>query len=63
MCNQAIGLTGFILAKLDGTAKGGAIIAITDKFKIPVKYVGLGEAVDDIEEFDAKQFARALVEQ
>ena len=61
--NQAIGLTGFILAKLDGTAKGGAIIAITDKFKIPVKYVGLGEAVDDIEEFDAKQFARALVEQ
>lgn len=61
--NQAIGLTGFILAKLDGTAKGGAIIAIADKFKIPVKYVGLGEAVDDIEEFDAKEFARALVEQ
>jgi len=60
--NQAIGLTGFVLAKLDGTAKGGAIIAIADRFKIPVKYVGLGEGVGDLEEFDAKQFARALVE-
>jgi fused signal recognition particle receptor len=60
--HRALGLTGFVLAKLDGTAKGGAIIAIADRFKIPVKYIGLGESIDDLEEFDAKQFARALVE-
>jgi fused signal recognition particle receptor len=60
--NQATPLTGLVLAKLDGTSKGGAIIAITDKFKIPVRYIGLGEAVDDLEEFNPKQFADALVE-
>jgi len=59
--NQAVSLTGLVLAKLDGTSKGGAIIAITEKYKVPVKYVGLGEAVDDIEEFNPRQFAVALV--
>lgn len=60
--NQAVGLTGLVLAKLDGTSKGGAIIAISEKFKLPVRYVGLGEQTDDIEEFDPKQFASAMVE-
>ena len=60
--NQAVGLTGLVLAKLDGTSKGGAIIAISEKFKVPVRYVGLGEAVDDIEEFNPRQFAVALVD-
>ncbi len=60
--NQAIGLTGLVLSKLDGTSKGGAIIAISEKYKIPVRYIGLGEGVDDIEKFDPKQFAEALVE-
>jgi fused signal recognition particle receptor len=60
--NQAVGLTGLVLAKLDGTSKGGAIIAITEKYKVPVRYVGLGEGVDDIEEFDPGQFAMALID-
>ena len=60
--NQAVGLTGLVLAKLDGTSKGGAIITITEKYKVPVRYVGLGEAVDDIEEFNPRQFAAALVD-
>ena len=57
---QAVGL---VLSKLDCTSKGGAIVAISEKYKIPVRYIGLGEGVDDIEEFDPKQFAEALVEQ
>ena len=61
--NQAVSLTGFILAKLDGTSKGGAIVAISEKYKIPVRYIGVGEGIDDIEEFDPEQFARAMVEQ
>lgn len=61
--NQAVGLTGLILAKLDGTSKGGVLVAISEKFRLPVRYVGLGEGIDDIEEFDADQFARALVGQ
>jgi fused signal recognition particle receptor len=60
--NQATNLTGLVLAKLDGTSKGGAVIAISEKYKVPVRYVGLGEAVDDIEEFNPEQFAAALVE-
>lgn len=59
--HQAIGLTGLILAKLDGTSKGGALVTISEKFKIPVRYVGLGEGVGDLEEFDPRQFAEALV--
>jgi fused signal recognition particle receptor len=61
--NQAIGLTGLVLSKLDGTSKGGAIVAISEKYKIPVRYIGIGEGNEDIEEFDPKQFAEALVEQ
>jgi fused signal recognition particle receptor len=61
--NRAVGLTGFVLAKLDGTSKGGAVIAISQKYKLPVRYVGLGEKTGDIEEFEPRQFAEALVGQ
>ena len=58
--DEAIGLSGIVLAKLDGTAKGGIIIAIADKFKIPVKYVGIGERMEDLEEFNPKDFVEAM---
>jgi fused signal recognition particle receptor len=61
--HQAIGLTGLVLAKLDGTSKGGAVVTISEKYKLPVKYVGLGEQAEDLEKFDPDQFARALVGQ
>src|SRR5258708_7775571 len=57
---QAIGITGIILAKLDGTAKGGMVMSIRDELKIPVKFVGLGETPQDIETFDPKRFVEAL---
>ena len=58
--NEAVSVTGLFLAKLDGTAKGGIIIAIRDELDIPVKFVGLGETLDDIAIFDADQFVEAL---
>ncbi|MCD6162080.1 MAG: signal recognition particle-docking protein FtsY [candidate division Zixibacteria bacterium] len=61
--NEAVSLTGLVLAKLDGTSKGGAVVAISEKYKIPVRYIGVGESKDDIEEFDPEQFAKAMVEQ
>jgi fused signal recognition particle receptor len=57
---QAIGITGIILAKLDGTAKGGVVLAIRDQLKIPVKFIGLGETPQDIETFDPQRFVDAL---
>ncbi len=59
---QAIDVTGIFLAKLDGTARGGIVIAICDKLGIPVKFVGVGEACEDIEPFDAERFTDALFE-
>jgi fused signal recognition particle receptor len=56
----AINVTGIILAKLDGTAKGGAVLAIHDQLKIPVKFIGLGETPQDIETFDPVRFVDAL---
>jgi fused signal recognition particle receptor len=56
----AIGVTGIILAKLDGTAKGGVVISIHDQLNIPVKFVGLGETPEDIETFDPERFVEAL---
>ncbi|MGD1276725.1 MAG: signal recognition particle-docking protein FtsY [Tepidisphaeraceae bacterium] len=56
----AIGITGIFLAKLDGTAKGGAVLAIRDQLNIPVKFVGLGETPQDIETFDPGRFVEAL---
>ncbi|MCI2105179.1 MAG: signal recognition particle-docking protein FtsY [Intestinimonas sp.] len=58
---ESAGVTGIILTKLDGTAKGGVTVAIADELKIPVKYVGLGEGVDDLRPFDAQAFTEALV--
>ena len=58
--SEAAQCTGIVLAKLDGSAKGGVILPIRDQFQLPVKFVGLGEGIDDIAEFDAAAFARAL---
>jgi len=57
---EAADVTGVILTKLDGTAKGGIVIAIQDELKIPVKYICTGEAIDDIQPFDSGDFAKAL---
>ena len=53
-------LTGIVLTKLDGTAKGGIAVAIASELNIPVKYIGVGEGLDDLERFDADQFVDAL---
>jgi len=58
--HQALGVTGLIVTKLDGTAKGGIVVAIARELKIPVKFIGLGEQVDDLQPFEPKQFAEAL---
>jgi len=58
---EAAGVTGIILAKLDGSAKGGVILAISEQVGIPVRYVGLGEKIDDLAEFEPSDFARALM--
>lgn len=58
--SDAAGCTGIVLAKLDGSAKGGVILPIREQFELPVKYVGLGEGIEDLAEFDAGSFARAL---
>ncbi len=60
---EATGVNGIILSKLDGTAKGGIILAIASELKIPVKYVGIGEGLDDMKAFDPEVFARALFEE
>lgn len=59
---EAVGVTGIILAKLDGTAKGGIVVAIASEPRIPVKYVGIGEKTEDIEPFDSESFVEALFE-
>jgi fused signal recognition particle receptor len=58
--NQAVGVTGIALTKLDGTAKGGILIAISDELKIPLRYIGIGEKLDDLREFNARDFVEAL---
>jgi fused signal recognition particle receptor len=59
---EAVGVTGLVLTKLDGTARGGIVIAIAQQLKIPIRYIGVGEASEDFGEFDADAFAAALVE-
>lgn len=54
-------LTGLVLTKMDGTARGGVVLAIAEKLRVPVRYIGVGEGVDDLQEFDAKQFLNALL--
>jgi len=58
--NDALGVTGLALTKLDGTAKGGIVISICDTLKIPLKYIGIGENIEDLQRFDAAQFVDAL---
>ena len=58
--SQTAGITGIVLTKLDGTAKGGMIIGIKEQLNIPVKWVGVGERLDDLRPFNAKEFADAL---
>jgi len=60
MFKQAVGVTGIALTKLDGTAKGGILISISDELKIPLRYIGIGEKVDDLREFNARDFVEAL---
>jgi fused signal recognition particle receptor len=58
---KTAGVTGLILTKLDGTAKGGILVALAARFGLPVHFIGIGEAVDDLTPFDARAFSRALV--
>jgi fused signal recognition particle receptor len=60
--HQAVGVTGLVLTKLDGTARGGIVIAIANELKLPIRYIGVGEAPEDFGEFDATAFATALTE-
>ena len=53
-------LTGISLTKLDGTAKGGVIFAIADQFKLPIRYIGVGEGLDDLRVFQSRDFIKAL---
>ncbi|CAG8999162.1 MAG: Signal recognition particle receptor FtsY [Candidatus Celerinatantimonas neptuna] len=61
--NEAIGLSGITLTKLDGTAKGGVIFAVADQFKLPIRYIGVGERIDDLRPFEAQPFVEALFTQ
>ena len=58
--NQAVGLTGITLTKLDGTAKGGILFAIADRLRVPIRFIGVGEKIDDLRHFDAEEFLDAL---
>ncbi|MBE6720762.1 MAG: signal recognition particle-docking protein FtsY, partial [Ruminococcaceae bacterium] len=57
---DAAGITGIILTKLDGTARGGVVLAINNELDVPVKFIGVGEGIDDLQPFDADAFASAL---
>lgn len=59
---DAIGISGIILTKLDGTAKGGIIFAIVEEFKVPVRYVGVGEKINDLKEFNSEEFVEEIFE-
>jgi fused signal recognition particle receptor len=57
---QTAGVTGLVMTKLDGTARGGILVALAAKFGLPVHFIGVGEGVDDLEPFTARDFARAI---
>jgi fused signal recognition particle receptor len=59
--HEAVGLTGLVLTKLDGTAKGGIVVRIWRELGVPIKLVGVGEKIEDLQPFDAKAFASALL--
>ena len=58
--NEVTELTGIVLTKLDGTAKGGVVVGVSDQFSIPVRFIGTGEGIDDIKEFDRQAFVETL---
>lgn len=58
---EIVNITGIVLTKLDGTAKGGVVIGISNENKIPVKFIGVGEQIDDMEEFNAEEFIKAII--
>jgi fused signal recognition particle receptor len=58
--NEAIAVTGLALTKLDGTSKGGVLVGISNELKLPVRYIGIGEKMDDLKDFNARDFAEAL---
>ena len=58
---QACNLTGLVMTKLDGTARGGILVAVASRFGLPVHAIGVGEGIDDLQPFDASAFARAIV--
>jgi fused signal recognition particle receptor len=60
MFTKTAGVTGIVLSKLDGTAKGGILVAISNELKIPIRYIGIGEKIDDLREFNARDFVDAL---
>ena len=60
--NEVTGLTGFIITKLDGTAKGGIIFSLSDVLQVPIRFIGIGETVEDLQRFSKKDFIRALFE-
>ena len=57
---QVVGCTGVVLTKLDGTAKGGVVVAVRQALDLPVKFIGVGEALDDLQPFDAEAFVESL---
>jgi len=61
--NEAVGVTGIAVTKMDGTAKGGIVVNIAREFAIPIRYIGVGEGIEDLQEFDAVKFVAALFEQ
>jgi fused signal recognition particle receptor len=58
--HEAVGVTGIAVTKLDGTAKGGILVGITEELKIPIRYIGVGEGLEDLKEFNASEFVQAL---
>ena len=58
--SEVADITGIVLTKMDGTAKGGIAVAIQSELGIPVKYIGVGETIDDLQKFDSEQFVNAL---
>ena len=60
--NEAMGLSGLVLSKLDGTAKGGIVFAIAEKLGTPIRFIGVGESIDDLREFHAREFVEALLD-
>jgi fused signal recognition particle receptor len=58
--NDAVPVSGLILTKLDGSARGGAVVSVVDQLGLPVKFVGVGEGLEDLQPFDSRSFAAAL---